>query len=69
MQIDAAGHLLATCGPCGRVFSITTLPIELAAMSGLIKRARCPRCDAGVLTIANEGDAALGARQRDGQTS
>lgn len=64
-------YFLVRCKPCERVFSITSLPIKLAAMEGIIKRARCPRCDTGAddLSIASEADAAAWAQQQTGAFS
>ena len=42
--MNASEHFLVSCRPCGRVWSIMTVPIELSAAARLMRTARCPRC-------------------------
>lgn len=59
-------HLLASCPRCDHVFSLTTLPVPLSQIGGIISRAACPSCAApsSRLRLATEADAEAWLRQQ-----
>jgi hypothetical protein len=59
-------HFLAGCQRCDHVFSLTTLPVPLSQIGGIISRAECPSCGAPAakLRVATESDEQSWLRQQ-----
>jgi rubredoxin len=54
--MSAKGEMWAKCKPCDYAWRIAFLPMELFALAELMKGARCPKCGAGKLLVANTSD-------------
>lgn len=66
MTIATTKHVLVKCRPCGRVWSLSTLPIEISAATRLMTESRCPGCGSTAKQhfMATDADAALWAQEQ-----
>lgn len=55
------------CRPCGHVWTLFCVPIEVSKAARIMKKAYCPRCTAGARGIVTANPEQIEASRRNNQ--